>query len=61
VDTNYYKDILKVTYAKASKTPPYKTIQDTPANFIDDYLIIVSEIDSIIHEEQQQKKVINNG
>ena len=47
VDEKCQRDIKKYNYSKASKTPPYPTIQETPYNFIDNFLLIEEEINNI--------------
>tara|TARA_R110000824_G_scaffold348635_1_gene535372 strand:- start:144 stop:410 length:267 start_codon:yes stop_codon:yes gene_type:complete len=51
--------IAKYNYCKSSKTPPYATIDKTPANFIDDFMVIEQELKQI--QREQQKKANENG
>lgn len=56
IDINMFNTILKISYCKSSKTPPYNNINETPAKFVDDYLIVTSEINSILDNERKEKQ-----
>lgn len=56
-----YNTILKIAYCKQSKTPPFQTLQDTPAKFVDEYMIVSSEINSLIDDERERNKTNVNG
>ena len=47
LDTNIQKHIKIYNYCKASKTPPYSTINDTPYEFIDIFLAIDNEVERV--------------
>ena len=44
VDRQIQVSIKKYVYSKASNTPPYTSISETPVAFIEDYLIIDEEV-----------------
>tara|TARA_Y100000401_G_C8317609_1_gene223431 strand:+ start:1088 stop:1405 length:318 start_codon:yes stop_codon:yes gene_type:complete len=43
IDDKVQMNIKKYIYSKVSRTPPYVSIQDTPADFIDSFIIIDEE------------------
>jgi len=43
-------------YNKASNTPPFKTIEETPVQFIKDFLIIDEEV-SYLNKKQSEQKI----
>ena len=45
--------IKKYLYSKASNTPPYATIKDTPANFLEEWLIVDSEVSAINNSDSK--------
>lgn len=47
IDKHIQNKIRKYQYCKVSNTPPYRSLQDTPASFVDDYLEIHHEIEMI--------------
>ena len=47
--------IKKYIYSKASNTPPYASIDETPVNFIDDFLIIDEEVKYIQASGETEK------
>ena len=47
VDPKCQSMIKAYIYCMESNTPPYRSLQETPANFIDDFLIINEEINNI--------------
>ena len=49
-------DIKKYIYSKVSKTPPYTSVLNTPASFIDDYIIIDEETQAISNSIQKANK-----
>ena len=58
----YYNQITKVGYLKSTHTPPYPSMIETPANFVDEYMIIDSEINSVTNYSQKEhKKKKKNG
>ena len=50
------RKLLKVNYVKSSKTPPYANLQETPAQFVNNYMIISNEIQTIMSEKQKSEK-----
>lgn len=59
VDTESQAMIRSYLYSKESNTPPFATIQDTPADYIDKWVIIRDELTLI--QNQQIKEQQNNG
>ena len=45
--------ILKYSYSKSTNTPPYPSLQDTPADFVDQFMIIEQET-SLINKSEQE-------
>ena len=45
--------ILKYSYLKSTNTPPYRSLQDTPADFVDAIMTIEEEINLINKSEQE--------
>ena len=60
-ENGYYNTILKVTYCKTTKTPPYHSLDETPALFIDDTFMIHSELISISEVHSKKNVKANNG
>ena len=60
-ENGYYNTILKVTYCKTTKTPPYHSLDETPALFIDDTFMIHSELNSISEVHSKKNVKANNG
>ena len=50
--------ITKYNYCKSSKTPPYLSLESTPANFIDDFLVVEQELKQI---QKEQAKANQDG
>tara|TARA_Y100001963_G_scaffold153448_1_gene240218 strand:+ start:957 stop:1253 length:297 start_codon:yes stop_codon:yes gene_type:complete len=46
--------IKKYYYSKLSKTPPYPSVQDTPDDFIDDFIIIDEECNALAQEKENK-------
>ena len=55
VKEKYQKRIKEYTFCKAFSISPYKSIQDTPANIIDEFLLIDNEYNYL------RMKAIDNG
>jgi hypothetical protein len=61
VRTKHQVLIKKYLYCKASNTPPYDSIQDTPADFIEDWLIVDNEVavinntENVKHAQKKRK------
>ena len=49
--------IKKFQYCKLTNTPPYQTLDQTPATIVDNFMVIDSEINSINKELREE----NNG
>ena len=52
LDRGIQNTIRKYLYSKASNTPPYASIQETPATFIEDFIVIDEETKDITHSIQ---------
>jgi hypothetical protein len=55
IDNDSQNFIKEYLYCKDSNTPPFPTLQETPAEFIDKWDMVQSEIESI------RKSKENNG
>ena len=53
-------DIKKYIYSRISKTPPYTSVNETPASFIDDYIIIDEETQAISNSIEKDKNENRN-
>jgi hypothetical protein len=47
IDSEVQVDIKKYIYCKISNTPPYLTIKDTPADYIERFIVIDEEVKGI--------------
>ena len=59
MDSAILKKIKIYQYCKSSNTPPYPTLHDTPANFIDDYLEMEGEfklIEALMKRDKENAK-----
>ena len=56
VDNKIQDRIKEYQFCKQFKCPPYPTLQETPYEVIDDFLIIEEEFNNCIEEERQEKK-----
>ena len=56
VDNNMQNRIKEYQFCKTFSCPPYQSLQDTPANIIDDFFIIDEEYNHCITKKQQEKK-----
>ena len=56
VDNKIQDRINEYQFCKQFKCPPYPTLQETPYEVIDDFLIIEEEFNNCIEEERQEKK-----
>ena len=54
LDSKIQATIHKYIYSKASNTPPYSTIQETPLSFIEDYTTIDAEVKAIHSSESKE-------
>ena len=54
LDRKIQATIHKYIYSKASNTPPYSTIQETPLSFIEDYTTIDAEVKAIHNSESKE-------
>ena len=59
VDTESQAMIRSYLYSRESNTPPFATLQETPADFIDKYMIVRDELTHI--HNQQVKEQQKNG
>lgn len=58
VNSNAQNLIKKYTFCKKFNIPPYKSLQETPAKFIDDFMIIDEEVNAI---KDNKNNEVNNG
>jgi|TARA_Y100000401_G_C8316897_1_gene223015 hypothetical protein len=58
VDNKAQNLIKKYTFCKKFNTPPYPSLQDTPAKLVDDFMLIDEEITAI---KESKNKEVNNG
>ena len=56
VDAECQKLINEYYYSKLSNTPPYSSIQDTPKEYMDKYIIIDNETKYIADKENAERK-----
>ena len=56
VDNKIQDRIKEYQFCKQFKCPPYPSLQETPYEVIDDFLIIEEEFNNCIEEERQEKK-----
>ena len=47
LDSDYQRKIKKYNFSKTFSVPPYPTLQDTPAEIIDDFMLIENELKNI--------------
>ena len=55
VDDEIQTTIKKYIYTKLSNNPPYRSVQETPFTFIDDFLVIYQESKHIANSENRGK------
>ena len=60
-EQDHYNTIMKVTYCKTTKTPAYPSLNDTPAQFVDDTFSVHSELHSISEDHSKKNVKANNG
>ena len=53
LSNRHQNTILKYSYLKTTNTPAYSSLQDTPADFVDDILTIEEEMKLITKSEQE--------
>ena len=53
LNQDYQDMIKKYYYSKMSKTPPYSSVEETPVDFIDNYLIIDFEANYIANMDKK--------
>ena len=56
VDSRCQTLIRKYNYCKLTHTPPYKTLQETPAQFVDEMLEIDNQYNLIQKSEQKKQE-----
>ena len=55
-DNNMQNRIKEFQFCKTFSCPPYPSLQETPANIIDDFFIIEEEYNHCVAKKQQEKK-----
>tara|TARA_R100000458_G_scaffold40557_1_gene38130 strand:- start:7760 stop:8158 length:399 start_codon:yes stop_codon:yes gene_type:complete len=53
INNNYMTEIYGMRYSQASNTPPFKSLQETPAEYIDRYTAYCEEVASIRKKERE--------
>ena len=56
IDSNMQNRIKEYQFCKAFSCPPYPSLQETPAEIIDDFFIIEEEYNYCVAKQQQEKK-----
>ena len=55
LDSNMQNRIKEFRFCKTFSCPPYPSLQETPANIIDDFFIIEEEYNHCMKKQQQEK------
>ena len=56
IKSEYQEMIKQYHYSKISKTPPFSSVQDTPSEYIDNFIIIEDEVNQMAEEQNKEKK-----
>ena len=56
LNSNMQNRIKEFRFCKAFSCPPHPSLQETPANIIDDFFIIEEEYNHCVAKQQQEKK-----
>ena len=56
VDSNMQNRIKEYQFCKTFSCPPYPTINETPAEIVDDFFIIEEEFNNCVKKQQEEKK-----
>tara|TARA_Y100001963_G_scaffold73836_3_gene102682 strand:+ start:187 stop:516 length:330 start_codon:yes stop_codon:yes gene_type:complete len=56
VDQDCQNTIKKYLFCKAFSVPPYKSLDETPATIIDDYMLIENELNYLKSKENNGRK-----
>tara|TARA_Y100000310_G_C20668533_1_gene808974 strand:+ start:219 stop:584 length:366 start_codon:yes stop_codon:yes gene_type:complete len=56
IDTKSQTMIKSFLYCQESNTPPFKSLENTPASFIDSWMIVANEIKLIKSQEMKNAK-----
>ena len=56
LDSNMQNRIKEFRFCKTFSCPPHPSLQETPANIIDDFFIIEEEYNHCVAKQQQEKK-----
>ena len=56
LDSYSQRIIKEYAYCKETNTPPFQSIQQTPANYIDNFMIIKEEINEFNKQQKERKK-----
>tara|TARA_R100001594_G_scaffold65971_1_gene100308 strand:- start:1189 stop:1401 length:213 start_codon:yes stop_codon:yes gene_type:complete len=60
IDTECQAMIKSYLYTKESSTPPFSSLQTTPASFIDDFMIVRDELNHIHNQEIRESQANGN-
>ena len=56
LDESYQKRIKEYTFCKTFSTPPYRSLNETPANVIDDFMFIENELNLLKIKDNNGRK-----
>ena len=56
IDPNMQNRIKEFQFCKAFSCSPYPSLQETPANIVDDFFIIEEEYNHCVKKQQEEKK-----
>ena len=56
IDNSMQDRIKEFQFCKTFSCPPYPSLQETPADIVDDFFIIEEEFNNCIEQERQEKK-----
>ena len=56
LDSNMQNRIKEFQFCKTFSCPPYPSLQETPADIIDDFFIIEEEYNYCVKKKQEEKK-----
>ena len=56
VDSKMQNRIKEYQFCKQFSCPPYPSLNETPANIIEEFSVIEQEINACVNKEQQEKK-----
>ncbi len=56
IQDDFQNRIKEFTFCKKFNCPPYPSLNDTPPNIIDDFLVIEQEYNHCIEKQQRENK-----